>query len=117
MLPDDRGYFGNYGGRFVPETLVPALDDLTLAFKEARADKSFWAEFDRLSRHYSGRPTPLYLAQRLSENCGGARIFLKREDLAHTGAHKINNALGQGSLPGEWARRESLPRPVPDSTE
>lgn len=108
MLPDDRGYFGNYGGRFVPETLVPALDDLTLAFKEARADKSFWAEFDRLSRHYSGRPTPLYLAQRLSENCGGARIFLKREDLAHTGAHKINNALGQGLLARRMGKKRII---------
>jgi len=108
LLPDDRGYFGNYGGRFVPETLVPALDELALAFKEARADDSFWAEFDRLSRHYSGRPTPLYLAQRLSENCGGAQIFLKREDLAHTGAHKINNALGQGLLARRMGKRRII---------
>ena len=98
MLPDSRGYFGTYGGRFVPETLVPALDELTSAYKEAKADSSFWAEFDSLSRDYSGRPTPLYLAERLSNHCGGAQIFLKREDLAHTGAHKINNALGQGIL-------------------
>ena len=98
MLPDNRGYFGNYGGRFVPETLVPALDELTAAYEEAKADASFWVEFDALSRDYAGRPTPLYLAERLSSHCGGARIFLKREDLAHTGAHKINNALGQGLL-------------------
>jgi tryptophan synthase beta chain len=98
LLPDNRGYFENYGGRFVPETLVPALDELTAAYGEAKADASFWAEFDSLSRDYSGRPTPLYLAKRLSSHCGGARIFLKREDLAHTGAHKINNALGQGLL-------------------
>ena len=98
MLPDNKGYFGDYGGRFVPETLVPVLDELTAAYKEAKAAPSFWAEFDRLSRDYSGRPTPLYLAEGLSEHCGGARIFLKREDLAHTGAHKINNALGQGLL-------------------
>jgi tryptophan synthase beta chain len=98
VLPDNRGYFGNYGGRFVPETLVPALDELTAAYEEAKADASFWAEFDSLSRDYSGRPTPLYLAERLSSHCGGAQIFLKREDLAHTGAHKINNALGQGLL-------------------
>jgi len=98
LLPDDRGYFGTYGGRFVPETLVPALDELTAAYEQAKADTSFWAEFDALSRDYSGRPTPLYLAERLSSQCGGARIFLKREDLAHTGAHKINNALGQGLL-------------------
>jgi len=98
VLPDNRGYFGTYGGRFVPETLVPALDELTVAYERAKADASFWAEFDALSRDYSGRPTPLYLAERLSSHCGGARIFLKREDLAHTGAHKINNALGQGLL-------------------
>jgi tryptophan synthase beta chain len=82
----------------VPETLVPALDELTAAYEEAKADASFWVEFDALSRDYAGRPTPLYLAERLSSHCGGARIFLKREDLAHTGAHKINNALGQGLL-------------------
>ena len=98
MLPDNRGYFGTYGGRFVPETLVPALDELTAAYDEAKSDASFWAEFDSLSRDYSGRPTPLYLAERLSNHCGSAQIFLKREDLAHTGAHKINNALGQGIL-------------------
>ena len=98
MLPDNRGYFGDYGGRFVPETLMPALDELVTAYKEAKADASFWAEFGSLSRDYSGRPTPLYLAERLSRHCGGAQIFLKREDLAHTGAHKINNALGQGLL-------------------
>jgi tryptophan synthase beta chain len=77
---------------------VPALDELTAAYEGAKADASFWAEFDALSRDYSGRPTPLYLAERLSSHCDGARIFLKREDLAHTGAHKINNALGQGLL-------------------
>ena len=98
MLPDSRGYFGTYGGRFVPETLIPALDKLTKVYDDVKADASFWAEFDSLSHDYSGRPTPLYLAQRLSSHCGGARIFLKREDLAHTGAHKINNALGQGLL-------------------
>jgi tryptophan synthase beta chain len=96
--PDNRGYFGNYGGRFVPETLIPALDELTAAYEGAKADTAFWTEFDSLSRDYSGRPTPLYLAERLSNHCDGARIFLKREDLAHTGAHKINNALGQGLL-------------------
>ncbi len=98
MSPDNRGYFGAYGGRFVPETLVPALDELAAAYEEAKADASFWVEFDSLSHDYSGRPTPLYLAERLSRHCSGAQIFLKREDLAHTGAHKINNALGQGLL-------------------
>ncbi|MFC1940091.1 tryptophan synthase subunit beta [Chloroflexota bacterium] len=98
MLPDDRGYFGDYGGRFVPETLMPVLDELSAAYKAVNADNAFWAEFESLSRDYSGRPTPLYPAEKLTGHCGGARIFLKREDLAHTGAHKINNALGQGLL-------------------
>jgi len=82
LLPDNRGYFGDYGGRFVPETLVPALDELTAAYKKAKASPAFWDEFNSLSRSYSGRPTPLYLAERLSEQGRGARIFLKREDLA-----------------------------------
>ena len=98
MLPDNKGYFGPYGGRFVPETLIPALDELESAYNEAKADTSFWAELDLLSCEYAGRPTPLYLAEGLSKHCGGAQIYLKREDLSHTGAHKINNALGQGLL-------------------
>jgi len=108
VLPDDRGYFGDYGGRFVPETLVPALDELAAAYKQARADEAFWAEFESMSRDYSGRPTPLYLAEGLSRHCGGAQIFLKREDLAHTGAHKINNALGQGLLARRMAKRRII---------
>ncbi|MFC2022107.1 tryptophan synthase subunit beta [Chloroflexota bacterium] len=108
MLPDDRGYFGDYGGRFVPETLMPVLDELTAAYKEAKADTAFWAEFDSLSVDYSGRPTPLYLAEKLTKHCGGARIFLKREDLAHTGAHKINNALGQGLLARRMGKRRII---------
>ena len=108
MLPDDRGYFGNYGGRFVPETLIPALDELIKAHKEAMADSAFWSEFESLSRDYSGRPTPLYLAKGLSEYAGGASIFLKREDLAHTGAHKINNALGQGLLARRMGKRRII---------
>ncbi|MEE8194061.1 MAG: tryptophan synthase subunit beta [Dehalococcoidales bacterium] len=108
MLPDERGYFGDYGGRFVPETLVPALDELTAAYEQAKADAAFWAEFDSLSRDYSGRPTPLYLAKNLSQSCGGAQIVLKREDLAHTGAHKINNALGQGLLARRMGKRRVI---------
>jgi tryptophan synthase beta chain len=97
-LPDKRGYFGQYGGKFVPETLMPALNELETAYAEAIADVSFTTEFDRLCRDYIGRPTPLYPAYQLSVKMGGATILLKREDLAHTGAHKINNALGQGLL-------------------
>jgi tryptophan synthase beta chain len=98
VQPDKRGYFGDYGGRFVPETLVPVLDELVAAYDQIKADAAFWDEFNELSRVYSGRPTPLYPAEGLSQHCNGARILLKREDLAHTGAHKINNALGQGLL-------------------
>lgn len=108
MLPDSRGYFGDYGGRFVPETLVPALDALATAYEQAKRDPSFWAEFDSLSHDYSGRPTPLYFAERLTTRCGGARIYLKREDLLHTGAHKINNALGQGLLARRMKKRRII---------
>ena len=97
-VPDERGYFGPFGGRFVPETLMPALGELERAYQEARADLAFWRELEALLCDYVGRPTPLYFARRLTEHCGGARIYLKREDLAHTGAHKINNTLGQGLL-------------------
>ena len=93
-----RGYFGPYGGVFVPETLMPAIAELEEAYFEARQDPAFNARFEQLCREYAGRPTPLTFAPRLTERLGGARIYLKREDLAHTGAHKINNALGQGLL-------------------
>ncbi len=96
--PDARGYFGHYGGRFVPETLMPALNELEAAYRAAQQDPAFTAEFDRLCKDYVGRPTPLYKAAQLAKQAGGATILLKREDLAHTGAHKINNALGQGLL-------------------
>ena len=96
--PDARGYFGNYGGRFVPETLMAPLAELERAYDLARRDPAFAEELERLLVHYVGRPTPLYDARRLTAACGGARILLKREDLTHTGAHKINNALGQALL-------------------
>ncbi len=92
------GRFGVYGGRYVPETLMAALEELEAAYAEAQKDAAFQAELDDLLRNYCGRPTPLYFAKRLTEQCGGAKIYLKREDLLHTGAHKINNALGQGLL-------------------
>jgi tryptophan synthase beta chain len=96
--PDERGHFGRYGGRFVPEALVAALDELTVAFEKARTDRDFLDELDRLHRDYTGRPSPLTDAARLGEHAGGARILLKREDLNHTGSHKINNVLGQALL-------------------
>src|SRR6476661_308666 len=98
LRPDDRGRFGDFGGRYVPETLMSPVRELELAYAEARQDETFQNELAALLRHYVGRPTPLYFAEKLSERCGKARIYLKREDLAHTGAHKINNALGQGLL-------------------
>ena len=94
-LPDARGRYGRYGGKFIPETLMAAVEELTAAFEAAQNDDGFRREFDELSRTFSGRPTPVYRADRLSAQAGGARIWLKREDLCHTGAHKINNALGQ----------------------
>ena len=96
--PAAPGHFGRFGGRFVPEALVPALDELTAAFEDALVDPAFAAELDRLQRHVTGRPSPLTDAMRFSEHCGGARILLKREDLNHTGSHKINNVLGQALL-------------------
>ena len=103
--PDARGYYGAYGGRFVPETLVAPVQALERAYFEARKDPEFLAELQRLLGAYVGRPTPLYEARRLSASLGGARIFLKREDLAHTGAHKINNALGQALLARRMGKR------------
>jgi tryptophan synthase beta chain len=97
-LPDAHGKFGPYGGRFVPETLMPALQELLTAYEEARRDPAFIEEFEGLLHTYVGRPSPLTYARRLSETLGGAQIYLKREDLNHTGAHKINNALGQALL-------------------
>src|SRR6266536_342706 len=96
-MPDARGRFGAFGGRFVPETVMGALDELAAGYREASADPAFAAEVERLGRDYVGRPTPLYLAERVGEGTG-ARFWLKREDLNHTGAHKINNAVGQALL-------------------
>src|SRR5205823_5513875 len=110
-LPDARGHFGRYGGRFVPETLMAPLIDLEHAYAGARRDKKFRDRLAMLLRDYAGRPTPLYFAARLTEHCGGARIYLKREDLCHTGAHKINNVLGQGLL----AARMKKPRLIAET--
>ena len=110
-LPDARGRFGPFGGQYVPETLMSALAELESVYRAAQADAGFQAELSGLLRDYAGRPTPLYLAARLTERAGGARIYLKREDLAHTGAHKINNAIGQGLL----AKRMGKPRVVAET--
>jgi tryptophan synthase beta chain len=97
-VPDRQGRFGDFGGRFVPETLTRALDQLTAEYHQARQDPAFQAELHELLTHYVGRPSPLYFAPRLTQHCGGAQIWLKREDVNHTGAHKINNTLGQALL-------------------
>jgi len=96
--PDERGHFGIFGGRFVAETLMPLILDLEQAYKDAKNDPAFHAELDDLARHYAGRPSPLYYAERLTEHLGGAKIYFKRDELNHTGSHKINNCLGQIQL-------------------
>jgi len=111
MLPDSRGRFGPYGGRYVPETLMPALLELETAYAKAKRDRRFQQEFVYYLKHYAGRPTSLYRADRLSKRLGGARIYLKREDLCHTGAHKINNAIGQVLL----ATRMKKPRIIAET--
>lgn len=109
--PDANGHFGSYGGRFVSETLTYALDELVETYERWRNDDDFRAELELFLRDFVGRPTPLYLAQRLSDELGGARVYLKREDLAHTGAHKINNTVGQGLL----AKRMGKPRVIAET--
>ncbi|MDT7909990.1 tryptophan synthase subunit beta [Thermus sp.] len=104
-LPDARGRFGPYGGRYVPETLIPALEEVEAAYREAKEDPAFLAELEYYLREFAGRPTPLFHARRLSEHWGGAQVYLKREDLLHTGAHKINNTLGQALLARRMGKR------------
>jgi tryptophan synthase beta chain len=107
-LPDKKGYFGDYGGRFAPETLMPALQELETAYHASGKDKSFQKDLNHLRKTYIGRPTPLYFARRLTEMLGGARIYLKREDLAHTGAHKINNAVAQALLAKKMGKKRLI---------
>src|SRR5882757_3709959 len=93
--PDEQGFFGLFGGRFVAETLMPLILELGRAYEDAKADPAFRRELDALNAHYAGRPSPLYFAERLTEHLGGAKIYFKREELNHTGSHKVNNVLGQ----------------------
>jgi tryptophan synthase beta chain len=106
--PDETGHFGIYGGRYVAETLMPALIEVESAYRAAQADPAFDSEFRDLLKNYVGRPSPLYFAPRLTEAFGGARIFLKREDLNHTGAHKVNNTLGQAILARRMGKRKLM---------
>src|SRR5262249_34388335 len=110
-LPDERGHFGPYGGVFVAETLMRALDDLKAAYARCRDDPEFKAEFERELKHYVGRPSPVYHAARWSRELRGAQIWLKREDLNHTGAHKVNNCIGQALL----AKRMGKPRVIAET--
>ncbi|MBL8155328.1 MAG: tryptophan synthase subunit beta [Anaerolineae bacterium] len=107
-VPNERGYYGEFGGRYVPETIIPALDELTEAYYAAMADPAFQDRLLQLHRTYTGRPTPLTYAERLSQHLGGAQIYIKREDLAHTGAHKINNALGQALLAQRMGKKRVI---------
>ncbi len=107
-LPDERGRFGEFGGKFVPEVLMPALEDLEQAYSQAKEDQEFRQELETLHTTYAGRPTALYFASNLTRHCGGAKIYLKREDLAHTGAHKINNALGQALLARHMGKKRII---------
>ena len=106
--PDARGHWGVYGGRLVPEALMAVIEEVTAAYEKARTDQTFLDELDRLQKHYTGRPSPLYEATRLSEHAGGARLFLKREDLNHTGSHKINNVLGQALLAQQMGKKRVI---------
>src|SRR5205823_14045228 len=110
-VPDSQGRFGTFGGRYVPETLMHALRQLTEAYEQARQDAEFQRQFTYYLRQYVGRPSSLYFAERLTKEAGGARIYLKREDLNHTGAHKINNCIGQSLL----TRRMGKPRVIAET--
>jgi tryptophan synthase beta chain len=108
VLPDKRGHFGIFGGRYAAETLMPALIELEKAYRQARRDKVFREEYSSYLQDYSGRATPLYFAQRLTEALGGAKIYLKREDLNHTGSHKINNTLGQALMARRLGKKKVI---------
>ena len=108
VFPDERGRFGDFGGKFIPETLMAAVAELEAAYNTVKVDENFQARLDGLLANYVGRPTPLYYAENLSRHLGGAKIYLKREDLAHTGAHKINNALGQALLAQHMGKRRII---------
>lgn len=107
-LPDPLGHFGRFGGRYVPETLIPALDELAEEYEKAKGDQDFWTKLNYYRREYIGRPTPLYFAERLTQAFGGAKIYLKREDLCHTGAHKLNNVMGQILLANRMGKKRII---------
>src|SRR4051794_15052066 len=106
--PDERGHFGIYGGRFVAETLMPLILQVEKAYEAAKRDRSFQDELDWYLEHYAGRPSPLYFARRMTEHLGGAKIYFKRDELNHTGSHKINNVMGQGLLARRMSKRRVI---------
>ena len=106
--PDNKGHYGPFGGKYIPETLIKNASDLEKEYRKVKNDPAFWAEYTSLLRNYVGRPTPLYLAENLSRTTGGARIYLKREDICHTGAHKINNAIGQALLAKRMGKKRII---------
>ena len=106
--PDDQGFFGLFGGRYVAETLMPLILDLGRAYEEAKADPAFQCDLDALNAHYAGRPSPLYFAERLTQHLGGAKVYFKRDELNHTGSHKINNCLGQIQLAQRMGKRRII---------
>ena len=108
IAPDEKGFFGEFGGSFVSETLVRALDELKIAYAKAKNDPAFWEQFHRDLALYVGRPTPVYYAERLSQHLNGAKIYLKREDLNHSGAHKINNTIGQALLAKKMGKKRVI---------
>src|SRR5258708_173322 len=112
--PDERGHFGIFGGRFVAETLMPLILDLEKAYADAKADPAFTAEMNGYLKDYVGRPSPLYLAERLTEHLGGAKIYFKREELNHTGSHKVNNVLGQIMLSRRMCKQTIIAEPDAD---
>ena len=114
--PDERGHFGIFGGRFVAETLMPLVLSLEQAYKAVKADPSFQSELDYFLEHYVGRPSPLYFAERLTEKLGGAKVYFKRDELNHTGAHKINNVLGQILLARRMGKTRIIAETAPAST-
>ena len=111
LWPNDKGRFGEFGGRYVPETLIPALDELLESYEKIKTDKSFIKEFSTLLQHFVGRPTPLYFAENLTKYFNGPKIYLKREDLSHTGAHKINNAIGQALFAKKMGKTRIIAEP------
>ena len=110
QLPDDKGYFGKFGGRYVSETLMPLIEEVETQYNKIKNDKNFLDELDYYLKHYVGRPSPLFFAEQITKDLKGPKIYFKRDELNHTGAHKINNCIGQILLAKKWEKKELLPK-------